>query len=499
MAAWQSLAAEDESIPSLLRRVVAEVTSGAFSRQLVAREDQAALEDDLLYALAHGAIVWNTLRPVLAPPVAHTFYEASLRLGDRLLRQTLEAGDWEEARRMGIPDDVVRRAQTGVMPPELEMSTSESTMLRQRGWLRVVLNTQPPAFVVFLNPSPWAEPVSGGFDVASFRHVIRLAALLAAARGDDARVALVNAAGLLLSLGLPFDSPRGLGISAALLAMVRGGVSEVSESLNLGSQVDAGELRARYLEFPDPSRPQAGRLEPVRWRDLGMASLQATNLSDGLKVSGDADPAVEMLMGSSATGLGPVRDLMGHDAAAGLRALELDWSSIERADFDENSSLLTEAQRFALRGMREKPWGSVLPQAQMRRSLDLATLLDRPIDAVVGGDQITADLRTLAVQSADKGGADSVVLFGHPASSPAEIRPDSISGSAELNRSLSLCRSADGRIALQAMGANAEELALLQSIAAHASLDLESAIRSLPEDDSWAGAPAKRTCPHGGG
>jgi hypothetical protein len=491
--AWRSLAQENESIPGTIRRIAQNAATLCLAKGWVEDADAGALIDEIIYGLARGAFVWNALRPSVTESTPLSFYEASLRLGDRLMREALEKKDEAEARRLGVPNDAIARALSGQLPPPLEAPKTEGDEIRRRGWMRVVLRPASDASVAFVNPSPWAEPVSGGYDLPSFRHAARLAAMIAAAHGDDARIALSNAAGALLALGLPFDSPRGLGVTASLIAMLHSVAGEMSRLLGLGSSSANHQVRDAYLQFPDASRPQAGRLEPMRWREAALAALDQPDPWNGIDVTGESDPASESLTGAAAPGLGAVKSLSNADGQAGLRAIGYDQTQLAQAllsiELDESPDFLSEEQAQVLRGMMPEPWGQVHPQAQIRRALDLAPLFRPPIDAVVGADSITPELRALAIESAERGGAASVIIFGRPIPTPstALTQEPSYESPASEPRRLSLCRSDDGTIGFQAPGASANELALIQTILSLAQVDPNAALERLPEDDSLAG------------
>jgi hypothetical protein len=161
---------------------------------------------------------------------------------------------------------------------------------------------EPPRFVLNL---PAFLDAEGGFDAAGYADAcataVRALDRLGAGRARRLRLGFADLAGLLAGLRLPYDSPGGRAVGAAVAALTRGAAE--AESGRMAERLGALEPAALTWPAPPAETPVPGLAEAAR------AALDAAAASPGLRhaalVALAPPDAVEALLGAGAGGIAP--------------------------------------------------------------------------------------------------------------------------------------------------------------------------------------------------
>ena len=528
--AWRPLLRTGESFFDLIRRVADET---AVDHPLVRGEDRAGFADDLAFALSRSYLAWSSLLPEaydLAP--AANLADAERIVGSRMIRSLLKRvaeGDDEaeaEALSFGVPAGVIEDAVKGIVPASDALAFSPESVIEQllrngRALCRFKSEECSTKSWAVVNPAPMIEPVSQTFDFASFRHAIHLAALCGRREGGEVTLGLSNLSGTLLAFDAPYDSPRGLAISASLAGLMMSEAVKLSaEALEsepeMTPQTQAAlEALLHSLEVLNELPIVLGPMDSVRWRDVALKSLKeaaqaatSNGVSASVQTGTPCRTDLDALAGAAGTGFGAaasLRDgegLRGEVKSAlqmiGLRGEELD-EALDSIRRDEWPAQILEESQSIFRTAEPSPWGQVHPSAQLQRAVDLKPFHLKSTCAAIacpGFDQQT--VRHL-MEAAQEAGLDALHLIGRGESSaPLHAAPAGEAQVYEVNfeeKSLKVMVAKNPpHVAFHAGGATSEEAGLLNALAGLASnllaagISLRSVAEKMPEENSWAGA-----------
>lgn len=531
LQAWKPLLHTGESYFDLISRVSKGIADG---HRLIREEDAAGFADDVAFALSRSYLAWSALLPNLPEKEQPaTLAEAERVVGGRLVRSLLarvaaEDPDAErEADGFGVPANLIADAKKRILPSALAspQPTPEELIehLEQegRGGVMLTSTTCSVKSWAVINPAPLIEPISQTFDFASYRHAIHLASLCGLAQADSVYLGLANLSGTLLAFDAPYDSPRGLAISASLAGMLMGESVRLSaenrgpESEMSAHTQSALEALLHALEVLNELPNTHGTMDSVRWRDTALKSLKdaaqvatTVGVSTTVQTGTPCRTHLDALVGSAGTGFGAAAQLRDGDSLRGevksalqmigLRGEELS-EALDSLNRDEWPTQILEESQAIFRTGYPSPWGQVHPSAQLQRAVDLKPFSLGPTCATIACPGFDEQTVAHLIEAAKESELDALLLIGRgeklaPLSADNAGEAQAVEVAVGERRLHIMISKQPRRVAFQAEGASGEESGLLNALAGMTNawlmqgLSLGDAARSLPDDHSWTGA-----------